>query len=98
MKQPDFVISLNIPITVPTEEEAEAVRPNLEPHQIKLMEENHLTLVELVSYMRFAVDLASFAPFFLDEYLKVFRANVNKETEVEGTGKEVPESRIITPF
>jgi hypothetical protein len=94
MRQPDFVLSLNIPVTVPTAEEAAPVDERLEPHQRKLVDEGYLTLEEMVAYMRFSVDLASFAPFFMDEFLKVYRANVSREEEA----RVVPESRIITPF
>jgi hypothetical protein len=87
MRQPEFSVSLNIPVFVPTEEEVASVENSLEPFLAKLIESGHLTAEEVVAYMKFSMDLASFAPFFMDEFLKIFRANKNRPAE----------SRIIVP-
>jgi hypothetical protein len=80
-KQHDFVFGLNIPINVPTQEEIESVRNNLEDNFARLIETEYMTIEETVAYVKFATNLAAFVPFTLDGFLESYRSNMLKLRE-----------------
>ena len=93
-QQPDFVFSLQVPVYRPTDEEIQVMSntQNIEPFFAQLVKDKYLSTEELAAFVRFTLQLSSFTPFLLDEFLNSYRRNTQEQPEIIK-----PSSKIITP-
>lgn len=94
-QQPDFVFNLAVPVFKPSEEEVQVMSntQNIEPFFAQLVKDKYLTTEELAAFVRFTLQLSSFTPFLLDEFLNTYRQNTQSKVDIlKPTGP-----KIITP-
>ena len=94
-QRPDFIFNLAVPVFKPTDEEVQVVSnsQNVEPFFSQLLKDGYLTPEELAAFVRFTLQLSSFTPFLLDEFLNTYRQNTQPKPDI--IKPEGP--RIITP-
>lgn len=97
-QQPDFVFNLAVPVFKPSEEEVQVMSntQNIEPFFAHLVKSGYLNTEELAAFVRFTLQLSSFTPFLLDEFLNSYRQNTEPQQKkvdiLKPTGP-----KIITP-
>lgn len=91
-RQPDFMMGLNLPINIPTEEEIEMLTnpETIEPFLQALIEAGHMSAEEVAAYIKFVSEFATFTPFVMDSFLQSYRNAMAQKKEEEG-------GRIIKP-
>lgn len=87
---PDFLMTMNVPINVPTQEEVVMLSDEntMEPFLRALVDAGHLTREEVAAYIKFVMEFSSFTPFVMDSFLQSYRHAMSQKEE---------ESRIIKP-
>lgn len=92
-KEPDFMMGLNVPINIPSQEEIELYTEGsrLEPFIGALIQAGHCTKEEAAAYVKFISEFALFTPFVLDSFLATYRSALERASTPEKS------SKILTP-
>lgn len=92
-QQPKFVFNLLLPVFMPTQEELAIVHDDrlVEPFFQHLLKQNYLTHEELAAFLKFITYVPSFLPALLDEFLRVYREEADKDM------RESARSKLVLP-
>ena len=80
-KKPDFVMGINVPVQIPTQEDMDYFKGKYDPFLEKLVEVEYLSEEEAAAYTLFVSEFAMFVPFIIDSFLDSYRRSKAKATE-----------------
>lgn len=93
--KPDFMMGIDVPANIPSDEVIEVVEPTLEPYLKQLVDSGYMTIEEAVAFVLFVSEFATFVPFIMDSFLRSYRNARKEKAEAE---KEAPAtSKLIVP-